>query len=138
MKLSHFDTWSAKLFAFVIIIGGLWWLGYAVRDHYIAEHLCKCALSWSYLPFVVSGLAIMFSLAILSQKATAAAAAVVLPFIDRIRLGKVSTSTMVVPAQPATRATVVTTTTTPLPVPPKVTPASTDVTGTPFDEEEGK
>ena len=133
MKLSHFDTWLAKLFAFVIIVGGLWWMVFSVRWHYHTR-----AADWEYLPFVVSGLAIMFSLAILSQKATAAAAAVVLPFIDRIRLGKVSTSTMVVPAQPATRATVVTTTTTPLPVPPKVTPASTDVTGTEFDEEEGK
>ena len=113
-----FDTWSAKVFAFVIIIGGLWWMPYAVRDHYHAEHVCKCVLSWSYLPFIVSGLAIMFSLAILSRKATAGAAAVILPFVDRLRLGKETTSSTIIPAQPAQPATIVTTTTTPLPIPP--------------------
>lgn len=115
MKLSHFDTWFAKLTAVVVIIGAVWWMVYSVRDHYHAQHVCKCVLSWEYLPFVVAGLGGMFSLAILSQKATAAAAAIVLPFVDRLRLGKETTSSIVVPAQPATPATVVTTTTTPLP-----------------------
>lgn len=119
IKWAHFDTFFAKLTAFVVIVGAVWWMTYAVRDHYHAEHVCKCVLAWSYLPFVVGGLAGMFSLGILSQKATAAAAAIVLPFVDRLRLGKETTSSVIVPAQPATPATVVTTTTTPLPPPAK-------------------
>lgn len=134
----HFDDWFVKLVAVVFIAATLAWMGYAVRDHYHSQHLCKCVRSWEYLPFVVSGLGIVFFATILSRTATTAAAAVVLPFIDRLRLGKATTSTTVVPAQPATSATVVTTTTTPLPVPPKVPPVSADVTGTEFDEEEGK
>lgn len=115
MKWSHFDNWLAKFFAFVIIIGGLGWMTFSVRWHYHTR-----ASDWEYLPFVVSGLAIMFSLAILSKAATAGAAAVILPFVDRLRLGKETTSSTIIPAQPAQPATIVTTTTAPLPVPPRV------------------
>ena len=119
MKLSHFDNWLAKFVAFVIIIGGLWWMSFAVRWHYHTR-----ATDWEYLPFVVSGLAIMFSLAILSKAATAAAAAVILPFVEQLRLGRRSTDPVVAAlAKPAAAV---------------VVPVPADTTGTPFDEEEGK
>lgn len=114
IKWSRVDNWLAKVFAFVIVVGGLWWMVYAVRDHYRTK-----ATDWEWTPFIVSGLFIMFALAILSKSATAAAAGVILPFVDRLRLGKTTTSSTIIPAQPATPATVVTTTTQPLPVPPK-------------------
>lgn len=112
IKWDHFDTFFAKLTAFLLIIGGVWWMAFAVRWHYRTN-----AVNWEYLPFVVSGLIIMFSLAILSRSATQAAASVILPFVEQLRLGKETTSSVVVPAQPAKPATIVTTTTTPVPKP---------------------
>lgn len=113
IKWNRVDNWLAKLFAFIIVALGLFWMIYAVRDHYRTK-----ATDWEWTPFVVSGLFIMFALAILSKSATAAAAAVILPFVDRLRLGKTTTQSTIIPAQPATPATVVTTTTQPLPTPP--------------------
>lgn len=115
MKVKHFDTWFVKLVAVIAIAAAMAWMAYAVRDHYHAQHVCKCVLAWEYVPFVVSGLFIVFFATILSRVATTAAAGVVLPFIDRLRLGRETTSSTVIPAQPATPATVVTTTTHPLP-----------------------
>lgn len=112
LHVRKWDNWAAKLFAFLIVVGGLWWMAYAVRDHYRTR-----ATDWEWAPFVISGLFVMFALAILSKSATAAAAAVILPFVDRLRLGKATSSTTIIPAQPATPATVVHTTTTPLPIP---------------------
>lgn len=114
IKWNRVDNWLAKLFAFVIVALGIFWMVYAVRDHYQMK-----ATDWEWTPFVVSGLFIMFALAILSKSATAAAAQIILPFVDRLRLGKSGTTTTIIPAQPATPASVVQTTVTPLPEPPK-------------------
>jgi hypothetical protein len=91
-----------------LIVGGLWWMAYSVRWHYHTK-----ADHWEYLPFVVSLLAIMFALAILSLKATQGAASVVLPFaqliIERFGGGKNVSMTVKPPApgeQPAGTVTV--------------------------------
>lgn len=97
MKWKHFDTWFAKAVAFLLIVGGLFWMVYSVRYHYHTK-----APDWEYLPFVVSLLAIMFALAILSLKATQGAASVVLPFAQLIieRFGKKDVSMTVTPPAP--------------------------------------
>lgn len=95
MKLKHFDNWIVKAVALLMVAGSLWWMTYAVRTHYHTH-----ATTWEYLPFVVSFLAIIFSLAILSLKKTQAAASVVLPFaqlvIERFGGGKKDAVSMTV------------------------------------------
>jgi hypothetical protein len=97
MRWKHFDNWLVKLVAVLIIAGGLWWMVFAVRWHYQTK-----ATSWEYLPFVVSMLAIMFAMALLSLKATQGAASVVLPFAQLVveRFGGKKTTMTVTPPAP--------------------------------------
>jgi hypothetical protein len=67
-----------------IIIGALWWVTYAVREHYRMQHRCNCVLAWEIVPFIVGGLALLFAFGILSKTVTEGAAAIVLPFADLV------------------------------------------------------
>lgn len=78
----------AKLVAVIMAAGALFLMAYAARDHYHTQHVCACVRSWEVVPFIVSGLAILFALALLALKETEGAAAVVLPFVKEIRLGR--------------------------------------------------
>jgi hypothetical protein len=99
MKWKHFDNWIVKVVAFILIIGSIWWMAYSVRWHYHTKQA-----SWEYLPFAVSLIAIIFSMAMLSLKATQGAAAVVLPFaqlvIERLGGKKDAVSMTVTPPAP--------------------------------------
>lgn len=78
----------AKVVAAGLVLGAIFFMVYAARDHYHAEHACACVAKWELLPFIASGLAIIFALALLALKETEGAAAVVLPFVQEIRLGR--------------------------------------------------
>lgn len=102
MRFKNFDHWWVKAVAFIVVIVSMWWMVYAAVWHYRMEHTCKCALSWDYFPFVVSGLFLLFALGILARKLTQGAAAVVLPFaqlvIERFGAKKEVTMTVQPPA----------------------------------------
>lgn len=114
MKLRNFDHWWVKVVAFAVVIGCMWWMVYAAMWHYRLEHQCKCAASWEYFPFIVSGLFLIFALGILARKLTEGAAAVVLPFATLVieRFGGKKEVTMTVkppaPGQPQTGTVTVT------------------------------
>lgn len=91
----------AKVFAIVLAVGSLYLMGYAARDHYHTQHVCSCVRSWEVVPFIVGGLAILFALSLLALKETEGAAAVVLPFVKEIRLGRRDTDAFAVVAPPA-------------------------------------
>lgn len=114
IRWSHFDNFSAKLAAWLAVAGSLTWIVYEIRHHYHTK-----ATSWDWFPFVVGGLFFVFGLAILSRKATAGATDVLLPLLDRLPWSKKTTTSSVLvppqPAQPAQPAKVVTTTVTPVP-----------------------
>jgi hypothetical protein len=124
LNWKHFDNWWVKVVAFVLIIGSVWWMVYAIQWHYRLSHLCKCPVDWEYLPFAVGSLFIIFCLALLSKKLTEGAAAVVLPFAQLIieRFGKKDVVSMKVtppaPGQPPAGTVVVT---------PSITPAPSDL-----------
>jgi hypothetical protein len=118
----NFDHWWVKVVAFGIVIGAVWWMVYAVWWHYHMEHQCKCVLGWEMLPFTVSGLFLIFSLAILARKLTEGAAGVVLPFatliIERFGGRKEDVSMTVKPPAPGETPTGTVTVT---PVAPPIT-----------------
>jgi hypothetical protein len=91
MKWSHFDTWIAKLGGVLMLFGGLAWTGYSIFYHYAAGEK-----TWDYVPFIAGGIAIVFGSAVLARKVAAGATEVILPLLDRLRLGKAGTTTTVV------------------------------------------
>lgn len=80
----NFDHWWVKVVAFLLIIGSVWWMAYAIQWHYHMEHLAKAPVAWEIVPFIVGGLFTIFALAILSRKLTEGAASVVLPFAQLV------------------------------------------------------
>ena len=100
MKWSHFDNWLVKFAAFCIIVGGVWWMAFAVYWHY---HTGQTA--WEFVPFIISGIFIVFAAAILAKKTTEGAASVVMPFVDIVverfaRLGRRKTDSFAVVVPP--------------------------------------
>jgi hypothetical protein len=116
IKWNHFDNWFVKLTGFAMILCAFAWSGYSVIHHYRTN-----AFNWEYFPFVVSGLMLVFGAALLAKKAVAGAAEIIGPLLDKLpifRKAGVTTSSVLVPPQPAQPAKVITTTVTPMPEPP--------------------
>jgi hypothetical protein len=109
MAKRHYGVYIGQFAAVLLLIGSFWWMAYSIRDHYHYQHVCRCVVKWEYLPFGASFFALLFALAMLSQKATKGAAAVILPFATLVveklgRRGGDPTAVVVHPA-PGTSAT---------------------------------